>query len=150
MKRHAIRRDKVEIYLHILWTTWDRLPLIEAGWQRELHEVIGAAFQKEHCRVIAINGVCDHVHCLIAIRSTTRLCDIIKTAKGTSAVFAGQRCQYFKWRPTYAAFSVSRWDVAQIQNYIRGQKRHHANGTLNDDLECFDEEISEEENTHDS
>lgn len=140
MERRSARRDKVEIYLHLLWTTWDRLPLIEPDFEKQLHEVILAAIQKEHCRVFAVNGVADHIHCLISIRSTTRVCDIIKTAKGTSAVFAWEHCQSFKWRPTYAAFSVSRWDVARIQKYIRGQKRHHAQNTTIDQFECFDEE----------
>ena len=35
----------------------------------------------------------------------------------------------FRWRPTYAAYSVSRWDVPMIINYIRNQKLHHADKT---------------------
>ena len=134
------RRDKVEVYLHVLWTTWDRMPLVEATWEDELFALLCSVAQKKKCVPIACNGMPDHVHLLIGLHSTTPICELVKSLKGTSAEMGMNRCDFFKWRPTYAAFSVSRWDVPMIKNYIRNQKIHHRDETVESQLECYDEE----------
>ena len=89
-------------------------------------------------KTLAINGTPDHLHWLTKFSSTTRLCDLVKEAKGASARSAIQELGHFKWRPTYAAFSVSRWNTRQIADYISRQKEHHANGTVKLALESSD------------
>jgi hypothetical protein len=64
---------------------------------------------------------------------------LVKDAKATSAQLAITRLGHFKWRPTYAAFSVSRWNTRKIADYIERQKEHHENGTLKMPLESGDE-----------
>ena len=130
-----MRRDKVVIYLHLIWTTWDREPFITTEIEPEIYDIIGAMVARHDARVLKIGGVADHVHLLIQIASTTRLCDLVKDAKGASSHFAAQRMGAFRWRPTYAAFSVSRWNKAGLMDYIARQKEHHANGTLDLRLE---------------
>ena len=136
------RRDKVEIYLHLIWTTWDRMPLITPAWEDELYRLLQARTKEQNCVLRASGGMPDHVHLLASIRSTTRVCELIKDVKGTSAELGMRRCDFFKWRPTYAAFSVSRWDTEMIKNYLLNQKVHHAEGSTDDILEQTDEEYS--------
>ncbi len=133
------RRDKVEIYLHLMWTTRDREPLISPEWEEELFAVMHEMLERHRCGLVASGGVEDHVHLLITFHATTCLSDLMKDLKGTSSRFAGGRVDNFKWRPTYAAFSVSRWDVRKIKKYILNQKEHHAQGTFKDALECCGE-----------
>ncbi len=136
----SARRDKVEIYLHLLWTAWDRQPFINPEWEADLYAILGEMAHRNKCILVAEGGIEDHVHCLVTLHATTRLCDLIHDMKGNSSKFAHEHCADFKWRPTYAAFSVSRWDVPKIKNYVRGQKEHHRDGTTRDGLENFDEE----------
>jgi putative transposase len=91
--------------------------------------------ERHNARVLGINGVADHVHLLVKVSSTTSLCNVVKDAKGVSSRFANERMPTFKWRPTYAAFSVSRWDIPRIRDYIARQKEHHARGTIKPQLE---------------
>jgi hypothetical protein len=54
----------------------------------------------------------------------------------------------FKWQGSYAALSVSRWDVRKIANYIARQHEHHVQGTALDALELpepGDEPVCEDE-----
>ena len=97
--------------------------------------IICAMMERHNAKVLGINGVGDHVHLLVKFASTTLLCNAVKDAKGTSSHFAHETILGFKWRPTYAAFSVSRWDVPRILDYIARQKEHHADGTLKPQLE---------------
>ncbi len=130
-------RDLTEIYLHLIWATWDRLPLITPVIERDIHRLIGSEIVKQKCTVIELNGVEDHVHVLVRFQVTASLPEIIQQAKGVSSreVNRHQTDFTFKWRGTYAAYSVSRWDVEKIANYIRRQKEHHVNGTTKPQLE---------------
>jgi putative transposase len=137
----SMRHDKIEIYAHILWTTYDRHPLISPQLEAELFPLICNIGESHGVKTLAINGMPDHLHWLAKFSSTTRLCDLVKEAKGASARLALKKLDYFKWRPTYAAFSVSRWDIRNIAGYVAGQKEHHASGDLKMALESGDELI---------
>ena len=41
----------------------------------------------------------------------------------------------FKWQASYSAFTVNRWDVRKVINYIKKQKEHHATGQVIESLE---------------
>ena len=129
-----MQSDKVRIYLHLVWSTWDRLPLIAHEDEEKLHDCIAAIAVKQKCSVIAIGGMPDHVHLLLQFPATLNVGFLMQQLKGGSAHFANQEMELpapLKWRGSYAAFSVSRWDVAKIAAYIRDQKVHHAqNGTI--------------------
>jgi hypothetical protein len=47
----------------------------------------------------------------------------------------------FKWQGFYGAFTVSRWDVDQIVEYVKRQKEHHSAGSVRDEWEAAFEEI---------
>ena len=129
----VMQRDKIVVTLHLVWTTRDRLPLIAPEWERALHDCLGAVAVKHGCRVIAINGMEDHVHLLLAPPPTVSISFLVQQLKGVSSHFVNTHtpCEgAFKWRGSFAAFSVSRWDVAKIATYIRRQKEHHAAGSI--------------------
>jgi hypothetical protein len=47
----------------------------------------------------------------------------------------------FKWQGNYGAFTVSRWDVDKIVNYIERQKEHHQLGEFYPEWEQAFEEV---------
>jgi REP element-mobilizing transposase RayT len=63
-------RDTLAIYIHLVWATWDRLPLITPAIERPLHRVIALEAQKMGCTVLALNSVPDHLHILVQMPST--------------------------------------------------------------------------------
>ncbi len=128
-----MRRNKLELYLHLIWATWDRLPLITPDIERRLLRNIESEAQKLGCVVLAINCTEDHVHVLLAFSTTVAVAALVKQMKGVSSHFVNeeleQECQ-FKWQGSYGAFTVSRWDVDKIKQYVKHQKEHHAIGEL--------------------
>ena len=130
-----MRRDKIEIIIHIMWTTWNRDFLLTPELEIDLFPILIEMGERHKAKTIRVNGVPDHVHWLVKFSSTTRLCDLVKDAKGTSSQFLNEQLGNFKWRPTYAAYSVSPWNVRQIAAYIAGQKEHHALKTFKPRLE---------------
>jgi len=123
-----MQTDKLVVFLHLVWTTWDRLPLIEADQEVALHNCIASVAAKHGCQVIAIGGMPDHVHLLLKMPSTVTIGFLMQQLKGVSSHFANHQLDLaatLKWRGSYAAFSVSRWDVAKVAAYIAHQKEHH-------------------------
>ncbi len=37
-----MRQSLVAVYLHLIWATWDRLPLLDAAIERDVHRAIQA------------------------------------------------------------------------------------------------------------
>ena len=130
-----MRKDKIEVYVHIIWTTFDREQLISPALENDLYPLICGMGERHGARTVAINGMPDHVHWLVKFSSTTQLSALLKDAKGTSSKFAKERLGKFRWRGSYAAFSVSRWNVRSVATYIALQNEHHANGTIKPKLE---------------
>ena len=138
-----MRRNKLAVYLHLNWATWDRLPLIAPNIERRLYRNIESQAQQMGCAVLALNGTSDHTHLLVSIPSTITIAELVKQVKGVSSHFANEELvpdNQFKWQGNYGAFSVSRWDLDKIIAYIKRQKEHHdANDLVNEWEECFEE-----------
>lgn len=129
-----MRRNKLRIYVHFVWATWDRQPLISSSVKDQLYRCIAGEAGQHDCRVLAINGMPDHVHLCVALPSTISVADLMQQTKGVSSQFANTHLfgaeQQFKWQGSYAAFSVSQRNLPQLITYIQNQERHHANSTV--------------------
>ena len=139
-----MRRNKLAIYLHLVWATWDRLPLIDPASERRLYREIESEALKMRCIVLALNGMPDHVHVVLIMSSTVSIADLVKQLKGASSHFYNQVLQPempFKWQGSYGAFTVSRWDVDKIVAYVKNQKQHHADAMLLPEWEETYEEV---------
>ena len=144
----TMRRNKLALFLHLVWATWDRLPLITPDIERRLYRNIESEAQKQGCTVLALNGTEDHVHLLVIFPTTITIADVLKHVKGVSSRFVNETLRppaQFKWQGSYGAFTVSRWDVARIKEYIKRQKEHHRGGELVPELEETFEEINIDE-----
>jgi len=85
---------------------------------------------------------------LVIFPTTITIADVLKHVKGVSSRFVNETLRpsaQFKWQGSYGAFTVSRWDVARIKEYIKRQKEHHRGGELVPELEETFEEINIDE-----
>ena len=129
---------KLVIYFHLIWSTQDSMPWISSDIERPIYRCIVNQIQKLSCEVLAINGVPDHIHLVVKMRSTTPVASLVKQAKGISSKFVNDQLNFdgeFRWSSGYGAFTISRWDLAMIINYVKKQKIHHADGSVNEELE---------------
>jgi REP element-mobilizing transposase RayT len=130
-----------KIYLHCIWTTWDRLPLLKDELEEQVLAAIVAKCAELGCRVIALNAALDHVHLLVEVPSKLSVSDLMKHVKGASSHRASHvigRAGVFRWSSAYAVFSVSAGDVDRVADYIRRQKEHHAQKFLFAEWEPFE------------
>jgi REP element-mobilizing transposase RayT len=143
-----MRRNKLALYLHLLWATWDRLPMITPEIERQLYHNIESEAGKMGCTVLALDGTPDHVHLIVSIPTTITIADLVKQVKGVSSHFVNETLkpdEQFKWQGSYGAFTVSRWDVEKVIEYVKRQKEHHSAGELVSEWEEAFEEVTAEQ-----
>lgn len=128
-----MRRNKLELFVHLVWATWDRQPLISPGIERRLHRNIEAVALEMGCTVLALDGMDEHVHIVLSIPATVSIADLAKQLKGVSSHFANETLQpgfLFRWQGSYGAFTISPSEVDRVVRYVRHQKQHHGSGDL--------------------
>jgi len=121
-------KSKSQVWIHAVWATKNRMPIIESSYENELYKFITNQFYKIGCTIKIINGGNDHIHCLFLMNKTKSIADVIKHVKGSSSFFINQSNfidDYFVWQRGYAAFAVSDWELDIIYNYIKNQREHH-------------------------
>ena len=129
---------KLALYLHLIWATWDRTPWLTSNVENQIYRIIGSQVYSLGCKVLIINGMPDHIHLVVNFPTTITVANLVKKAKGVSSRFINQQLlldEQFKWQVGYGAFTISRWDLYRIINYVKNQKKHHASGDLEVDLE---------------
>ena len=137
------KRSKTQLYIHIVWATHQRLPLVTPDIERPLYRCISEICQRNSCDVLAIGGMPDHVHLFVLLSPKTSISKLVKDVKGGSSHFVSMCLkpgEWFAWQNHYGAFSIALRDKDKIIHYILNQKRHHAEGSLYPDGEETDED----------
>jgi REP element-mobilizing transposase RayT len=129
-----------KLWIHAIWATKERVPLINSVAEPKLHQFITEQFRESGCPVRIINGMSDHIHCLFLLNPQKSITEVIKQIKGSSSHFINQNNlikEKFSWQTGYAAFSVSESVVEKVFQYIRIQKEHHQQKTFQEEYEEF-------------
>ena len=117
----------VHILVHIVWSTWDRLPLIPADRDAELGAYLGAKARELRCVLLACGSADDHVHVVASLHSTVAVATLAQRLKGASAHDLSRRGwpHALRWQAGYWARSVGESDVDDLLPYVSRQRSHH-------------------------
>ncbi len=129
-----------KIWIHAIWATKERVPLIDQTIERNVYAYIAEELRELGCPVRIINGMPDHIHCLFLLNPQKSIAEVIKQIKGTSSHYINQKEELsvkFAWQTGYAAYSVSESIVEKVYHYIHNQKQHHANKTFQQEYDEF-------------
>ncbi len=111
--------------IHVIFSTKGRTPWVAPDRQRQLWAYIIGIGRNKQVPVLAIGGMEDHVHILIALPATMPLSKAVQMIKANSSRFMRQRVRAFEWQKGYGAFSISASAMDATVEYIRNQTRHH-------------------------
>jgi len=128
-----------------------RSNLIHTSWKVELYKYITGIVEAKGHKLLAINGMPDHLHILISMKphqSTSELCQVIKA---NSSRWINERKftrSKFEWQSGFGAFSYSKSHVSSVATYIHNQEIHHAKKTFHKEYQEFliEHEIDFDEN----
>ena len=129
-----------KIWIHAIWATKDRMPLIQLNVENQIYQFISDQLREQNCPVRIINRMPDHIHCLFLLSPQKTISDVVKQIKGSSSHFINQQeliPEKFSWQTGYAAYSVSESVVNKVFEYIQNQKIHHQKKTFQQEYDEF-------------
>ncbi|MDP5198280.1 IS200/IS605 family transposase [Flavobacterium sp. DG2-3] len=129
-----------QVYIQVVFAVKYRNALIEESWRSELLAVIGNLINENGCKSIIVNGVEDHVHCLVALKPTITISDLMKNVKAKSSKYFNDNKltkSQFSWQVGYGVFSYSQSQIDSVYKYIQNQKEHHKKQSFNDEYLNF-------------
>jgi len=117
-----------QIYIQIVFAVKNRNGLIHQSWEEELYKYITGIVTNKEQKMLAINGMPDHIHILIGMKPSCCLSDLVREIKKSSSNYINEKkfIKYpFEWQSGYGAFSYSHSSLENIISYIKNQKEHH-------------------------
>lgn len=117
-----------QIYLHIVFAVQNRTSLIQPEWENELYKYITGIVKQNDHKLIAINGMMNHLHIAIGYKPHQLIPDLLQDIKGNSSKWINEKkfiMGKFTWQAGYGAFSFSHSQIDVVVKYIVNQEQHH-------------------------
>jgi len=117
-----------QIYIQTVFAVSGRESLIGSEFKEELYKYIAGIVRNQGHKLIAINGMPDHVHIFIGLKPAIALADLVRDIKSDSSAFINKRKLVhgrFNWQEGYGAFSYGHSQLNTVIRYIQNQEKHH-------------------------
>lgn len=125
-----------QVYIQTIFAVKYRDAVIRKEWRQSLFAVIGSLINETGCKTIIVNGIEDHVHCLLGLRPVVSISELMKTVKAKSSKYINDHhltpCR-FEWQEGYAVFSYGHSQIDKVFKYIANQEAHHRNQTFKEE-----------------
>jgi putative transposase len=126
-------------FYHIIWTTQNRLPLINRENEGVIIDAIDELCEKTNCKLYAIGAITDHIHLAVSIPPRYAVLEWVSDAKSKSAnavhVLEGKPGDPFAWSRDCGIISFGTQNRDKMVRYVKRQKALHAEGALIEALE---------------
>jgi putative transposase len=115
---------------HIVWCTKYRKPVLQAGLDEEIKQMLLDIAQEYTFQIRAMEVMPDHIHLLVDCKPQFVIPDMIKIMKGNTARWLFMRHPELKkqlwgghlWNPSYCVVTVSDRSREMVTQYINSQK----------------------------
>ena len=140
-----------QIYIQVVFAVKGRECVIHTSWEEELYKYISGIVRNKGQKMLAINGMPDHLHFIIGMKPSCCLSDLVREIKKSSNDFINEK-KFLKykssWQEGYGAFSYSHSALDNVIQYVNNQKEHHRKISFKEEykefLEKFEVEFREE------
>ncbi|MDB4950384.1 MAG: transposase IS200-family protein [Gemmatimonadetes bacterium] len=137
-----MRAPYTQLYVHLVWATWDRWPWLGPDLRPAVYSAIQAQANGAGADIVAIGGMPDHVHVVTRFPTTISIADLVRRLKGATSHLMTHEVrpgESFRWQGGYGAFTVSRAVLPRVRDYVLNQEQHHGAGSLHAALEATQE-----------
>ena len=125
-----------QIYIHVVFAVKFRESLIDEEWDERLFQYITGIVENKGQKMLAINGIPNHIHFFLGMKPTCILSDLVREIKKSSTAFIKEQQlsrSKFQWQEGYGAFSYGHSQMDKVISYVMGQKAHHKKLTFRDE-----------------
>ena len=127
-------------YFHLVFAVKGRAYLVSPQWKDELYKYITGIVTNKKQKLIAINGMPDHIHILLGMKPDIALSDLVRDVKANSSKFVNERnfvTGKFEWQQGFGAFTLGHSQMDVIIQYINKQEEHHVSKTFKEEYVEF-------------
>jgi len=117
-----------QIYIQTVFSPKNRSCLIQASWEDEMQKYITGIVQNNGHKMIAINGMPDHIHLFFGMKPHQSLSDLVRDIKSNSSAWINKKRFVrgkFSWQEGFGAFSYGHSQIDNVAKYVLNQKAHH-------------------------
>lgn len=96
-----------QIYIQVIFSPCNRENIIRSQWSDELFKYIGGIIKNKGQKLIAINGMPDHIHIFLGIKPSIAVSDLVRDIKNNSTNFINEKRfvkEKFSWQEGYGVF----------------------------------------------
>ena len=105
-----------------------------------MYKYITGIVQNQDHKLLAINGMPDHIHILVGMRPSQSVSDLLQDIKSGSSKWINEQnfCkEKFEWQSGFGAFSYGASQVSQVIRYIENQEQHHKQVSFREEYLSF-------------
>jgi REP element-mobilizing transposase RayT len=124
----------------MVFSTKNRERWITSDVEERIWAYLGGIAKENKVHPIQIGGIEDHVHLLLGAPASLAPSKIAQLIKGGSSAWIHDtfpNMKAFAWQDGYGVFSVSKSNIPDVVEYIRGQREHHRTRTFQDEYLAF-------------
>ena len=111
--------------VHCVFSTKHRTDSIPELIQEKLYAYMFGIAKNLEIEILALGGIANHVHVLLALPARKTLSDTVRDLKANSSRWMKRNQKNFAWQEGFGAFSVSPSQIPAVKAYIRNQAEHH-------------------------
>lgn len=80
-----------QVYIQFVFAVQNRTSLIHPTWEHELYKYLTGIVQNQKHKMIAVNGMPNHVHIFVGFHPTQSLSRLMQEVKGDSSAWINSR-----------------------------------------------------------
>ena len=156
IKNYLMANTYHQVYIMFVFAVKYRRAMLDKEWRSTVFDVMGNLINENGCKTLIVNGVEDHVHCLIGLGKTISQSELMKIVKAKSSKYINDHKltdERFEWQRGYGAFSYSKSHLDNVYKYVENQEEHHKKQKVLEEyvqlLNSFDIEYDEKYIFHD-
>jgi len=122
-----------QLHIQFVFAVKNRASLIQSSWEEELYKYITGIVKNHKHKMIAINGMPDHLHVFVGLHPSQSISSLMQVVKGESSEWINEKGFVkgkFQWQEGYGAFSYGHSQVGKVYDYVMNQKQHHKKRTF--------------------
>lgn len=122
-----------QIHIQTIFAVKSRIGIIRPQWKNDLYKYVTGIVRHYEHKLLAINGMPDHVHVFIGMRPEQSLSNLMQDIKGGSSKWINEQGFVngrFEWQSGYGAFTYSKSHIRDVISYIENQEEHHRKTTF--------------------
>lgn len=116
------------ILIHIVFAVRGRQSLIDPNWEEQLYKYISWSIEQKDQKLLAINGIGNHIHILLSVKPSCCISDFVRELKKSTNSFVNEKKfteKPFTWQNGFGVFSCGYSQLDLVMNYIQNQKEYH-------------------------